>query len=91
MDATAYSPERDRDRNRQPVSVCVFPDRVFLFLLLIFLCQFIPLSSPFEALDDERFNYNRVTAVYMDVVTVQHVFNPYVSTQKSPDSFVQLY
>ena len=49
--------ERDRDRNRQPVSVCVFPDRVFLFLLLIFLRQFIPLGSPFEALDDERFSY----------------------------------
>ena len=47
--------ERDRDRNRQPVSVCVFPNRVFLFLLLIFLRQFIPLGSPFEALDDERF------------------------------------
>ena len=49
--------ERDRDRNRQPVSVCVFPDRVFLFPLLIFFRQFIPLSSPFEALDDERFSY----------------------------------
>ena len=49
--------ERDRDRNRQPVSVCVFPDRVFLFPLLIFLRQFIPLGSPFEALDDERFSY----------------------------------
>ena len=47
--------ERDRDRNRQPVSVCVFPDRVFLFPLLIFLRQFIPLGSPLEALDDERF------------------------------------
>ena len=51
--------ERDRDRNRQPVSVCVFPDRVFLFPLLIFLRQFIPLGSPFEALDDERFKANR--------------------------------
>ena len=49
--------KRDRDRNRQPVSVCVFPDRVFLFLLLIFLRQLIPLSSPLEALDDERFSY----------------------------------
>ena len=49
--------ERDRDRNRQPVSVCVFPDRVFLFLLLIFLRQLIPLGSPLEALDDERFSY----------------------------------
>ena len=49
--------ERDRDRNRQPVSVCVFPDIVFLFPLLIFLHQFIPLGSLLEALDDERFSY----------------------------------
>ena len=49
--------ERDRDRNRQLVSMCVFPDRVFLFLLLIFLRQLIPPSSLLEALDDERFSY----------------------------------
>jgi hypothetical protein len=49
--------ERDRDRNRQPESVCVFPDRVFRFLLLIFLRQLIPPGSPLEALDDERFSY----------------------------------
>ena len=38
------------------VSDCVFPDRFFLFPLLIFLRHLIPHGSPLEALDDERFS-----------------------------------